>query len=226
MARKSALGAGLLTFLSLHPTLTFAQTLPLPESCTPYVTIQLANCTVVHHYRCGAEADERWRVDMDQDGPFFANHTDAEGQWIESFDLYAGIVDRLDEGSADPLSFTELTRTDRDDFDFTTTSDTGETIRYRGRDRLTGRTVVIDDIPLLETETFARSTGADGKLLWESTGNEYIHLDWRIFISGQYLTRTPNETVPEDNRPIAFALPGEAGFLSDTPEYNCNTEFL
>ena len=204
-----------------------AQTFPMPEGCTAFVTVQYNSCNVSHHYTCEGDPEgHQWRVDIDGEGPTYLGRIDAETQWIESFDLLLGLHDTLDPNPNEPASFTDLTRTGRDDFDFTTTSDAGETITYRGRDLLTGKTVVIDDIPLLETETFARATAADGTLLWESIGNEYILLDWRLFLSGRYVTQTPENRFEEDNRPITFDFPGDDGFLADTPAHNCNAVIL
>lgn len=216
----------LLPLLAL-PVQAQADPFTLPEGCTAYVTIQSKSCLVTHHYTCQGDPEgHQWRVDIDGEGPVYAGRIDAETQWIESFDLLLGIRDTLDANPKDPGSFTELTRTGRDDFEFSQTADGGDTVYYRGRDLLTGRTVVIDDVPLLETETYARATDANGKMIWESTGNEYLHLDWRIFIGGSYVTRTQDDTINDEGGPVDFIFPGEDGFLSDTPEHNCNTLIL
>ncbi|MEL6914741.1 MAG: hypothetical protein AAFP13_09580 [Pseudomonadota bacterium] len=204
-----------------------AERFPLPQGCEAFVTVQYKLCTVTHHYTCaGDPAGHQHRVDVDDEGPFFVGTIDAETQWIESRDLRVGIVDRLQPGAADAANFTELTRTGRDDFDFTTRSQLGEVIRYRGADTLTGETVVIDDVPLLRTETFARATRPDGSLVWESRGNEYIHLDWRLFLGGQSVTRTPERSYQQDDAPVSFHFPGEAGFLAPEPSFNCDALLL
>lgn len=194
----------------------------VPAGCEAFVTVQYRLCTVSHHYTCeGDPAGYQHRVDIDDEGPFFISTIDAETQWVESYDIRLDILDVLDPAPRDAANFTELTRTGRDDFDFSTTSERGETITYRGRDKLTGRTVVIDDVPLLETETFARATAADGSLVWESRGNEYIHLEWRFFLGGQSVTRTPENTFEDDDAPVEFHFPGEDGFLAAAPKFSC-----
>jgi len=199
----------------------------VPEGCTAFVTVQYSNCSVSHHYTCEADAaGDQWRVDVGEEGPYFLGRIDSETQWLESIDLILGVRDLLDPDPADPGSFTDLTREGRDDFEFSTTSDAGEQMFYRGRDLLTGETVVIDDVPLLRTETYARATNADGELVWESTGNEYIHLDWRLFLAGNYVTRTPEQTVQEESRPVRFDFPEDEGFLSRDPEFGCGAELL
>ena len=203
------------------------KTYELPPNCQAFVTIQYKLCLVSHHYTCEADAEGiQHRVDIDDEGPLFISTINDQAEWVSSLDIRLDLLDRLDPNPADPANFTELARTGRDDFDFSTTSEVGETITYRGRDRLTGETVVIDDVPLLRTENFARALAADGSLIWESTGNEYIHLDWRLFLRGQSVTRTPENTFQSDDEPVDFIFPGEPGFLSTAPEYNCNALLL
>ncbi|MEL6607384.1 MAG: hypothetical protein AAFO93_00605 [Pseudomonadota bacterium] len=203
------------------------ETYRLPEGCEAYVTVQYKLCQVSHHYTCvGDPEGHQWRVDLGPEGETYLGRIDAETQWIESFDMLLGIRDTLDADPTDPASFTELTQTGRDDFDFSTSSAMADGVVYRGRDLLTGRTVVIDDVPLLETETYAYAETKSGEFLWESTGNEYIHLEWRLFMAGRYVTRTPNGTDQVEDAPEDFIFPGEAGFLSPTPEFNCNTLIL
>ncbi|MEM6728921.1 MAG: hypothetical protein AAF618_10505 [Pseudomonadota bacterium] len=218
---------GLSLLFLLFPLAAQAEEHVLPAGCTAYVSIQYKLCVVSHHYTCSGDADGiQHRVDIDEDGPFFTSSIDFQTQWIESHDLRRDEIDRLDAGAADAANFTELARTGRDDLDFSTTSDRGETIRYRGRDLLTGKTVVIDDVPLLETDTFMRATRADGSLAWESAGNEYIHLDWRIFIAGRSVTRTDGGTFEDDDAPLRFDFPGDPGFLASEPAFNCSPLLL
>ena len=199
----------------------------LPAGCTGFVTVQYKLCQVTHHYTCeGDPKGIQHRIDIDDDGPFFSSTIDSEAQWIESRDIRNGIVDQLNPDPEDPASFTDLTRKGRDDFNFSTTSDLGETFIYQGRDLLTGETVIIDDVPLLRTDTYARATRPDGSLVWESRGNEYIHLDWRIFLAGQSVTRTENGNFQDEDAPVDFHFPGEPGFLATEPEYNCRALLL
>ncbi len=213
--------------LSFATPLAAQDQFALPQGCSAFVTVQYKLCSVSHHYTCEGDKDGiQHRVDIDAEGPNFVGTIDAETQWISSLDIRLNVLDRLDPNPTDPASFTELTRKSRDDFDFSTTSENGETIRYRGRDILTGETVVIDDVPLLRTDTYARATATDGTPVWESSGNEYIHLDWRIFLGGQSVTTTPDGNFQSDDAPIDFHFPGEDGFLSPFPDYNCNALML
>lgn len=204
-----------------------AETAVLPQGCEAFVTVQYKLCQVTHHYTCAGDPEGiQHRMDMDERGAFFISTIDEEAQWVESHALRSGEVDRLLPGGEDPMSYSQLAQTGRDDFDFSTQSNFGELIRYRGWDRLTGETVIIDDVPLLRTENFARALGADGQVLWESQGNEYIHLDWRLFLGGQSVRRTEDGTRLSDDAPMEFHFPGDDGFLSSVPDFNCGALML
>ncbi|MEO0487643.1 MAG: hypothetical protein AAF092_17220 [Pseudomonadota bacterium] len=204
-----------------------AEQTTLPEGCTGFVTIQYKLCSVTHHYTCqGDPAGIQHRMDMDEDGPYFISTIDEEAQWVESYAVRSGELDRLMPDATDPMSYTDLAQTGRDDFDFSTISNFGNELRYRGYDRLTGETVVIDDVPLLRTENYARAMTPDGTVQWEARGNEYIHLDWRLFLGGQSVRQTPEGPIIRDNAPMEFHFPGDDGFLSDTPKFNCGALIL
>ena len=56
--------------------------------------MQSKACRVSHYYRCEADnPGDQWRVDMDQEGPFFYSKIDAEGQWLESYDPVKQVLD-------------------------------------------------------------------------------------------------------------------------------------
>lgn len=197
----------------------------LPNGCTAYLTVQSKACNVTHYYTCDSDPEgHQWRVDIDDRGPLFFSQIDRETRWITSVDLTSGVTDRLDEdGSNKHASFTELTRGNVNEFDFQTNADDGTTLRVKGFDRLTGKTVVIDDVPLLETESDVTATDGDGDLVWAAKGNELISLEHRVFYSGITEWRTDDGTVTIDSSPLEFINPGEPGFLAETPKYDCES---
>jgi hypothetical protein len=91
-----------------------------------------------------------------------------------------------------------------------------------GYDRLTGQSVTIDGVTLLRTKFEAQSVYDDGTLVYRVTGNEYIHPEWRMFVSGSGRHDMGDGTfLPYNAEPVSFAFPGEDGFLSTTPLYDC-----
>ena len=203
------------------PTASLAGIWEAPKGCDVFMTVQAKACRVSHFYTCGADAPgDQWRVDIDQEGPFFYSRIDSEAQWIESYDP---IKQTLDPSPADPASFSELLASGIDTWDFNLSRADGSGSRATGYDRLTGKTVVIDGISLSQTEVEFTEFGRDGTVLRRSRGNEYLNPDWRMFFAG------PGETdlgdgqwVPIDGSPVEFIFPGEEGFLSTQPKYDCD----
>jgi hypothetical protein len=196
----------------------------LPQGCEAFVTIQMKGCEVAHHYICEGDAPgDQWRVDIGPNGPVFMSRIDSETQWLESIELFPTERDMLEPGAKDPASFTELATTGYDSFDFSTMGDDGVRRNVKGFDRLTGKTIIIDEEPLLQTEYYARITRDDGSLMSESRGNEYISLKWRMFLSGKSWIKRPNEEFFSDSSPLEFIYPGEDGFLATRPKYECDS---
>ena len=208
--------------LCLLPLPALAQTVSLPEGCTGFVTVQGSECSVSHHFTCEADTpgDIR-RMDMGANGPTYMGRIDSEAQWMESYHLNSGHAERLEPTPADRASFSELIGEGADSYDFVTLSEeVGET-RYAGQDRLTGETVEIDGVTLSRTEYFITAYDAEGNVKWSSSGREFVHPGWRIFLSGQSTYISPNGEFESDNTPVEFAFPGDPGFLAQRPKYNC-----
>lgn len=194
-----------------------------PKGCTVYQTVQMHNCQVSHHYRCeGDAAGDQWSAYLDADGPFYLSRIDSETRWIDSYDLTTGARDQL-SSETDPASFSALLSTGRDTYDFTTKSSSGEVRRYSGFDELTGETVVIDGVTLERTRFDLTATGADGAMIWHRTGEQLVQRDWRLFFADResFENGAGDRTEVRDT-PVTFAGPGEAGFLAEKPEYDCD----
>ena len=198
-----------------------AGTWEAPAGCEAFMTVQAKACRVSHYYRCAADRPgEQWRVDLDQEGPYFFSKIDAEGQWVESYDP---VMQLLDPNPADPASMSELIADGTDTWSFSLSKEDGSGSRAEGYDRLTGQSVTIDGITLLETEVDFTEYDLAGTILRRSRGNEYVHPEWRLFFAG------PGETdlgdgqwLPIDGSPVEFIFPGEPGFLATQPIYDCD----
>ena len=211
----------ILSCLTVPAAPALAGTWDVPQGCEAFLTVQSKACRVSHHYKCSADAPgDQWRVDIDQEGPFFYSRIDAEAQWVESHDPIKQV---LDPSPADPASFSELLASGLDTWDFGLSKADGTGSRAVGYDRLTGKTVVIDGIPLSQTEVEFTEYDREGNVIRQSRGNEYAHPDWRLFFAG------PGETdlgdgqwLPIDGSPVEFIFPGEEGFLATQPKYDCD----
>ncbi|MBN2630927.1 MAG: hypothetical protein JXR75_10365 [Rhodobacteraceae bacterium] len=207
------------------PLPAFAGSFVPPEGCTTFMTVQARACRVSNHYKCSADAPgDQWRADFDQQGPFFVSRINAEAEWVESFDLGTEIGRQtLVPGAPDPASFSELLATGTDTFAFDLEHDGAERTKVNGFDTLTGRTVVIDGITLSETQFEFTETDLAGTVLRQSRGREYIHRDWRMFFAGPSEWNGGDGTfLPSDGSPVNFVFPGEPGFESTEPLYDCD----
>ncbi|NUB45216.1 hypothetical protein GEU84_012520 [Fertoebacter nigrum] len=201
-----------------------AQTFTPPEGCTGFMTVQARGCRVSNHYRCEADAPgDQWRADFDAEGIYFVSRIDVETQWVESYDMFPTVKQTLDANPEDPASFTELLA-GADSFAFGLSKDNGERSKVTGYDRLTGKTVVIDGIRLLQTEFDFTETSIGGTVLRRAKGNEYIHPDWRLFFAGpsQWDGSGEGNYVPVDGSPVQFIFPGEPGYMATEPLFECD----
>lgn len=221
MGARAALA---LTLLVLTGTATSAMagTFVPPEGCTGFVTVQARSCKVSNHYRCAQDAPgDQWRVDFGEYGPYFASRIDHEAQWVQSIDLGPGREQWLMPDPADPASFSELLERGVDTFDFRLAGSDGTGSRVTGFDRLTGETVVIDGVALKRTAFEFRETTLAGTLLRQARGHEYIHPEWRLFLSGPSEWDGGEGFVPMDYSPVEFIFPGEPGFFATRPKHDC-----
>ncbi len=195
-----------------------------PEGCQVFATVQARQCQVHQLYRCGGDpAGDQWMASFDGQGLYYLSRIDRETAWVESISTETGDVRTLGPDPKDPASFTELLATGRDDFDFTTVNGGGELRRFVGHDELTGETVIIDGVSLEKTRFESKTYDAGGTLLDESTGQQFINRDWRRFFAGsETFVTADGEKIETNQPPVTFAFPGEKGFLSTTPDYDCD----
>ncbi|RYG91231.1 hypothetical protein EU803_09025 [Loktanella sp. IMCC34160] len=198
------------------------QAFQLPEGCEGFVTVQKRDCSVSNHFICDFDPQgHQRRADFDERGMTYVGRIDEETRWIESFHVLAGEGERLLQGEVDPASFSALLADGVDTYDFRTETERSGIYHFVGQDRLTGRQVTIDGVTLDETEYQIAAFSAEGVELWRSAGNEFIHRDWRMFLSGTSTLVTSEGAFDTDDTPVEFIFPGEPGFMSINPKHGC-----
>ena len=195
------------------------QSFDVPDGCTPTLTVQHKSCIMINVWQCDADAPgDQWIALFGQGGLFSLQRVDAEFQWVESFKVVGN--ERLITPAPDPASLTELFANQLDTWDFTLETDEG-TERNVGFDMLSGETTVIDGETLLNTEFQGRTIDGEGNVIDASNGAQFVSEKHRLFFFG---TSWPQENPDQimDMSPVDFIYPGEQGFFSDQPVYECN----
>ncbi|MEM7722199.1 MAG: hypothetical protein AAF376_07470 [Pseudomonadota bacterium] len=226
--KESIAGAAVAAMMLAAPLPASAQSegrlFSVPAGCEAFLTVQSRSCSVSHYWTCSGDPEgTHWRVSMDQDGPYHLAFTDAEFRWLRSWHLRVDVSSVLIEPEEDPASLTELFATGTDAMVFSLTFEGPQGVaqrNYTGFDSLTGEQVVVDGQPL-EVTSFAYEYNTPQGPMRQS-GNQFVHRDWRLFFGGVETSTAPDgETVESDLSPMEFAQPGEGGFLSTQPIYDC-----
>jgi hypothetical protein len=196
-----------------------------PKGCEVYLTAQLHNCQVANYYTCSSDpAGDQWVSYADGKGAYFLSHIDSETRWIEAQSLETGEIDRLDQGaSKDNASFSTLLASGRDDYDFITRNNFAQTQRFVGADTLTGESVTIDGVPLEKCSFELSEYDNQNRKLSTRSGVQYVSRKYRIFLSGpERFENASGDSQSYDDSPARFDFPGDPGFSSETPEYDCD----
>ena len=212
----------ILSLLTASPAFAAGQFQP-PEGCEAFVTVQHSDCQIAYHYTCAADPEgDQWSVYAGSEGPYYMSRIDSETRWMESHDLITPESDTLGT-ETEPASFSSLLETGRDDFDFTTTSSTGEVRRYVGYDQLTGRRLTIDGVRFEATEFRLETFDSGSNFLHRRSGTQMISREWRIFFSdAEHFENAYGDVEDSQSRPMTFAFPGEKGFLATVPQFGCD----
>jgi hypothetical protein len=200
-----------------------AETFTPPQGCTGTLTVQLRQCLVTNVWTCAADAPgEQWVSLFTQDGPWQVRKVDRDFQWLTTYYSSPPAVETIQLPAADPSNLDELLTTKNDLYDFVVTRDDGsEPERFVGYDRLTGETVQIDGETLLRTEFAYDQLNPAGDIVSSSAGRQYVSATHRLFFFGEdWNLASPDQIT--DASPVQFIYPGEPGFFSPNPQYDCS----
>ncbi len=190
-----------------------------PEGCEGVLTVQQKGCVMVNVWSCEAdEPGDQWIALIGGGGLFSIQKVDDEFQWLESYKVTG--EEQLRLPADDPASLTELFANQIDTWDFVIETEEGIE-RNVGFDSLTGETTVIDGEELLNTEFQGRTLDADGNEVETGSGRQYVSQTHRLFFFGEaWDEATPDNII--DMSPVEFIYPGEPGFFSASPKFECN----
>lgn len=223
---QGACMAAVLAGALLAPVSAHAQRIEPPQGCTAFLTVQSKSCSVSHYWRCDEGLDgAAWAANYDDGGPVSLSLFDSEFQWIDSQRVSDASREFLTDAS-DPASMSELLETGRDTYDFVMREegpDGRRDVRHVGYDELSGRTVEIDGVELLETVFASIATDVEsGEEIYSVTGQQYVLAEERLFFLGRDTFSQNGRAVTSDGSPVRFYRPGDAGFAAMTPTYECD----
>jgi hypothetical protein len=200
------------------PVMVSAQSFSVPEGCEGVVTVPQNGCIMVNVWQCEADpAGDKWIALIGEGGVFSVQHVDREFQWIEAFKPSG--TETLEQPAPDPSSMTELLENGIDTWEFVINKPNNSE-RNVGFDALTGLEVIIDGEPLLQTEFEGRTLLMDGTEIDTGAGRQYVSVKHRLFFFGEnWDPATPDDAV--DLSPVEFIYPGENGFFSQSPKFEC-----
>jgi len=211
----------LMLFASASASAVQAGTFTMPKGCTAFLSVQQHGCIAAHYWTCeGNNPGEHWSGELNQDGLIYVGQIDNEAQWLKSYFIPRNEEKTLITPAADPASLSTLLDTGLDTYDFTLNTPNGLE-RAVGYDRIAERNVMIGDEVLHRTEYSIRITDAAGEAVFEATGSEFVSSTHLRFFSGVGEVTAPGVTQTYNDSPVRFIYPGEKGFLSDEPIYDC-----
>ncbi len=197
------------------------QVFTLPKGCTGYMTVQYRGCAVDLNYTCEAAQGQNLVLSVASDDTTTFRRYDREFRGLETRYFDDGMQIILQEPEPDPLSLTELLETGVDSYEYSDLVNGEFELTYKGVDTLANTQVTIDGRALEMTEFTMVMSGPDGEVLEQLSGQQFIDLEHRLFFPGIFVDELTGENTT-NNTPAAFVYPGEPGFASRVPEFDCD----
>ncbi|MBN7786455.1 hypothetical protein JYP51_16125 [Ponticoccus gilvus] len=194
-----------------------------PAGCAVYLTTQNRGCRVVNHYSCPAvHPDHRWSHRFVPGSGAWVSRIDGDAQWVESGPEAEPDWMRTQWPVEDSGSVSELIETGVDAYDFIQRSRSGITERVSGFDKVIGE-VVVDGEPLLRTQFEATYRDVNGSVTRQVRGEEYVSAKHGRFFGDRLIEMRDGREIARHSRgPVEFVYPGEEGFRSLDPQYDCD----
>lgn len=197
-----------------------------PAGCEVTLTVQSRSCAVSNVYRCeGAPEGDHWVAVFGGNGPESLTHYDPQYQWLEANYAWDQSREVLLEPAEDPIDTGALTSEGVDTFRFDMhrrAPGEDRIVTIVGADVLTGESTEIDGVSLMVVATDLQILTDDGQIEYQSRGRQYFDPARRLFFLGvEEVLDVDGSATPYDNSPVDFIAPGEPGFASTLPLYEC-----
>lgn len=222
--KRSQLAAVAMTGLMLMPGAVWAETVPVPEGCTPIATALKTSCHATTLLDCGATREAHTFRDGE---PIVVHVYTPEWEMTEfRFAAFSGARMTAVPGTGANTELDVLLDSGRSEesgsFLMNTPMIEDRPFTMRGHIDLTDETPELGGIPFRKARmyrSFEREPG-DGNMSFEL--DIYVAPESDLFIEGSW-TRSVRGGTQEafDQTPYHVAMPGETGFLAVRSEQGC-----
>lgn len=203
-----------------------------PQGCTKVLTVQQRSCQVMNVWRCDGGAEE-WVGYFIGGGA--VDHFDkygADGDFIHSQLISSGGFMMSLRSAQDNSSISSLMDTGTDSLDMILGMNmlvVDVEIRVIGETRRTGERVVVDGEQLEVLASTLAMTAVDDTLVGEDLNvrgesKDYLLVEDRIVFEGVGKLQSSETTETFDHTPVEIIRPGEDGFFSRIPKYDCGAQ--
>jgi hypothetical protein len=197
----------------------------LPASCVGIVTVQKRECVVETHYRCEQRGENIWRVESyDQNGLRAVEESDLNYNLRQHENASGLVAFHPIEGGSSDIDLSVLLASGAGQYSQTLNFKMlGMTRRITDVATLTvmNETREIDRIPLVGIT--ASIVSGFPPPLGEVRTDQVLYYSSKlgVVVRGESLTKSNGQTIAATEIPVRFDLPGDKGFQSEVPEYDC-----
>ena len=218
IARMILIGA-----LAAGPAL--ARDVAFPKECTPFLTVQSADCSVLAAARCSGAAGDILRLQVyEESGLVNVEEQTLDWSLLFTASPTEGVGIFVDDGPHDELSRDSVERYGEDYFNYSVVFAVPGMGEFETN--LTGILISEDEVVEIDGHEFdlyrfrfAATLGENGTL--EVDQSAFGNAEFGVLINGEGVQRFAGAETPIDSSPMVFFEPGEAGFESADPKFNC-----
>lgn len=197
-----------------------------PDGCKTFLTVQSKGCAVSLLWRCDvAPEGEFSEASFGPDGLETLVNYDARYQWLDTIYIWDSSREELLPPATDPIDVDNMLATGIDTYEFVmrrSEPDGSYDIRVTGADQLTGQTLGVDGYTLDLVQTRLEIVNEDGVVEYRSEGTQFFSRTLgHFFLGTEDVEFEDGERARFDTTPVDIILPGEPGFGSTVPLYEC-----
>ncbi|MGH1369782.1 MAG: hypothetical protein ACRBCL_14305 [Maritimibacter sp.] len=214
---------------TVFPLAAHAADFQAPKGCETFLTVQSRQCAVSNLYRCDKATDGSfWEVVYSGNGLESIVEYDGDYQWMNAYYAWDNANEIFKAPAEDRISRRDLMHEGIDTFRFDmhrTAPGEDRVITIVGADQLTDRTTVIDDVALEAVSTQLRILSADGEVEYHARGVQFLSREYELFFLGtEEVFEADGSATVYDSSPVEFINPGEPGFGSTLPYFECEEQ--